>query len=387
MATNPKPTRKKTPPGPARKPARQAGPAPAKSAAIPVGDLALLRELSNAVAVSGDEGAVRKLVLDAIRAHVDDVKVDALGNVLAVKKARPGGGARERVLVAAHMDEVGLMVTDIESDGALRFEVVGGIADTVLLGKTVLVGAKRLPGLIGAAPVHLLSDDRRSSVIKSNQMRIELGLIGGEAAKKLVKIGDRATFATEFAEVGPSLRGKALDDRIGCATLIELLRGPAYAFDLHAAFTVQEEVGLRGARVAGYASNPVCAFVLDCTPAYDLPHAQADKENAQYNARLGFGPAIYVADRATISDDRLVRYLRQTAESGGLPYQVRQPGGGGTDAGAIHLARGGVPSVSVSVPGRYLHSPAALVRADDWRNSLRLLRRALENWTPKVLKR
>lgn len=390
MATKPKPkpARKKTPPAPARQPVRKAvaGPASAKLAETPVGDLALLRELSNAVAVSGDEGAVRKLVLEAIREHVDEVKVDALGNVLAVKKAR-NGGARDRLLVAAHMDEVGLMITDIESDGALRFETVGGIADNVLLGKAVLVGAKRLPGLIGAAPVHLLSDDRRGSVIKSNQMRIELGLMSGEAVKKLVKIGDRAAFATEFIEVGPSLRGKALDDRLGCATLIELLRGPAYAFELHAAFTVQEEVGLRGARVAGYAANPACAFVLDCTPAYDLPHAQADKENAQYNARLGFGPAIYVADRATISDDRLVRYLRQTADSGGLPYQVRQPGGGGTDAGAIHLVRGGVPSVSISVPGRYLHSPAALVRADDWRTSIRLLRRALENWTPKVLKR
>lgn len=351
-----------------------------------MGDLALLRELSNAVAVSGDESAVRKIVLEAIQGHADEVKVDALGNVLAVKHAR-NGGSRDRVLVAAHMDEVGLMITDIESDGALRFETVGSIADTVLLGKTVLVGAKRLPGLIGAAPVHLLSDERRGSIIKANQMRIELGVTSGEAAKKLVKVGDRATFATELAEVGPSLRGKALDNRLGCATLIELLRGPAYGFELHAAFTVQEEVGLRGARVAGHAADPACAFVLDCTPAHDLPHADSEKENTQYNARLGLGPALYVADRATISDDRLVRYLRQTAEGAGLPWQYRQPGGGGTDAGAIHLARGGVPSVSVSVPGRYLHTPAALVRADDWRNSLRLMRRALENWTPKVLKR
>ncbi len=381
MATQPKPK-------PARKKtlARQAANAPTKPADTSVGDLTLLRELSNAVAVSGDEGAIRKIVLDAIQDHADEVKVDALGNVLAVKKARNAGG-RDRVLVAAHMDEVGLMITDIESDGALRFEIVGGIADTVLLGKTVLVGAKRLLGLIGAAPVHLLSDDRRGSVIKSNQMRIELGVTSGEAAKKLVKIGDRATFATEFAEVGPSLRGKALDDRIGCATLIELLRGPAYAFELHAAFTVQEEVGLRGARVAGHAADPACAFVLDCTPAYDFPHADAQRENTQYNSRLGLGPAIYVADRATISDERLVRYLKQTAESAGIPYQYRQPGGGGTDAGAIHLARGGVPSVSVSVPGRYLHTPAALVRADDWRNSIHLMRRALENWTSKVLKR
>ncbi len=382
MAT--KPIRKPTPkPKPAAK-------APPKAALVTAansasgGDIELLRQLSNAAAVSGDEGAVRQLVLNAIRPHADEVKVDALGNVLAIKK---GTGKGERVLVAAHMDEVGFMISDIEADGALKFEVVGGVSDGVLNGKAVLVGPKRLPGLIGSMPIHLLPDDRRSTVVKVNQLRMEIGCTTGEAAKKLVKVGDRATFATEFAVVGPSLRGKALDDRLGCATLIELLRGPAFACDLHAAFTVQEEVGLRGARVAGYAANPACAFVLDCTPALDLPHSDAERENTRYNSRLGLGPAIYVSDAATISDDRLVRYLQQTAEKNGLPYQIRQPGGGGTDAGAIHLARGGVPSVSISVPGRYLHTPVSLVRADDWHNSLRLVRTALENWTPKVMKR
>ncbi|MBI4772150.1 MAG: M20/M25/M40 family metallo-hydrolase [Chloroflexi bacterium] len=177
-----------------------------------------------------------------------------------------------------------------------------------------------------------------------------------------------------------------MDDRLGCATLIELLRGGPYRFDLHAAFTVQEEVGLRGAKVAGYTVEPLCAFVLDCTPANDLPDSR-DRENTQYNTRLGHGPAIYIADRSTISDQRLVRYLQQTAESAGIPYQFRQPGGGGTDAGAIHLTRGGVPSVSVSVPGRYLHTPAAMVRAEDWRNTVKLMRLALENFNPKVLRR
>jgi endoglucanase len=370
----------------ARKPAPK--PTPAKPAETLFGDLTLLAELSNALAVSGDESAVRKIILDTIRPHVADVKVDALGNVLAVKKAKGNGNRNPpRLLVTAHMDEVGLMITDIESDGALRFEIVGGISEGVLLGKTVWVGPNRLPGLIGTAPVHLLSAERRATPIKANQMRVELGVTSGEAARKLVKVGDRATFATEFAQVGASLRGKALDDRIGCATLVELLRGPALSFDLHAAFTVQEEVGLRGAWVAGYAADPACAFILDCTPANDLPHAEAERENTRYNTRLGYGPAIYVADAATLSDERLINHLRQTAEQAGLPYQIRQPGGGGTDAGAIHVARAGVPSVSVSVPGRYLHSPAALVRADDWHNSLRLLRHALESWTPKVLKR
>ncbi|MBF8284929.1 MAG: putative aminopeptidase [Anaerolineales bacterium] len=350
-------------------------------------EMDLLRELCHAIAVSGDEGAVRRIVLDAIRDHVDEVKVDALGNVLAVKRSKRSSQRTPRLLVAAHMDEVGFMLTGHESDGSLRFELVGGVEEHTLLGKPVLVGPKRLPGVIGAAPVHLLKDDRRNAVTKVSQMRIDIGVDSADAAKRWVKMGERGGFTTEFAVVGPSLRGKALDNRLGCATLIELLRAPAvYDFDLHAAFTVQEEVGLRGARVVGYAVDPACAFVLDCTPARDLPSSD-DRENTQYNSRLGLGPAIYISDRGMISNDRLVRYLQQTADAAGLPYQFRQPGGGGTDAGAIHLAREGVPTVSVSVPGRYPHSPVMLARTEDWRNTVKLMRLALENWTPQVLKR
>jgi endoglucanase len=251
----------------------------------------------------------------------------------------------------------------------------------------VVVGPKRLPGIIGAVPIHLVPAEQRSTVIKAARMRIDIGADSEAAAKKLVKPGDRAGFATEFAVAGPSFRGKALDDRLGCAVLVELLRGPAYGFELHAAFTVQEEVGLRGAKVAAFAANPQAAFVLDCTPANDLPHSDDEKENTQYNTRLGLGPAIYVADRATISDQRLVAHLQRTAQAAGLPYQLRQPGGGGTDAGAIHLSREGVPSVSLSVPGRYLHTPVSMTRADDWRHAIALMRAAFRAWTPAVLKR
>jgi len=367
----------KTPPKKATPPKTAA---PATPAASP---LTLLSDLSNAVAVSGDEGAVRQIVLEAIKDLVDDVKVDALGNVLAVKK----GTGRERVLVAAHMDEVGFMVSDIDADGLVRFETVGGVDENTLLGKPVLIGAKRVPGIVGHAPIHLLSVDQRSVPTKARQMRIDLGANSAEAAKKLVRLGDRGAFATEFAEVGPSVRGKALDDRLGCATLIELLHGEPYPFELHAAFTVQEEVGLRGAQVAGYATDPACAFVLDCTPASDLPAPNPNKENTLYNVKLGLGPALYVMDRATISDQRLVRYLQDTADKAAIPFQLRQPGAGGTDAGAIHTVRKGVPSVSMSVPGRYLHGPATIARTADWRHSVALMRAALENWSSKVLKR
>jgi len=360
-------------------------PAPARRAAAlaaPPDDL--LSRLSNAVAVSGDEGAVRRLILEAIHGHVDEVKVDALGNVLALKRGTGRGG---RVLVTAHMDEVGFMITGFDSDGALHFEPVGSPEERVLPGKPVLVGAQRLPGVIGAMPIHLLPADRRKTLLKASQMRIDIGADSEAAARRLVKLGDRAGFATEFAVLGPSIAGKALDDRLGCATLVELLRGRPYSFDLHAAFTVQEEVGMRGARVAAFAVDPQAAFILDCTPAYDLPHSDEERENTQYNSRLGLGPAIYVADRATISDQRLIAHLQRTADQAGLPYQWRQPGGGGTDAGAIHLAREGIPSVSVSVPGRYLHTPVSLARADDWRHTLQLMRAAFQAWTPGVLRR
>ncbi len=368
-----------------KKPSRPAR-AKALTPAWAVADVALARELSNAVAVSGDEGAVRRLVLEAIGPHVDEARVDALGNVLAVKRAAPGTRHAPRVLLAAHMDEVGFMIVDHDTDGGLRFEVVGGISERVLLGQPVLVGAKRLPGIIGAAPVHLLNGDRQTSVVKSSQMRIDVGAGSQADARRLAPVGDRAAFATDFVQLEGALRGKALDDRLSCATLIGLLRAGPYPVELHAAFTVQEEVGLRGARVAGFAVDPVAAIALDCTPAQDLPSSR-DHENTQYNCCLGLGPVIYVADGSTLSDRRLVNYLSRSAEAAGLPYQLRQPGGGGTDAGAIQKARAGVPVVSLSVPARYLHTPASLVRLEDWENTVRLAQLALQNFSLAVLKR
>jgi endoglucanase len=364
-----------------KKPVRRPKPAP-KPAARARGEFDLIADLCRAVAVSGDEGAVRRLVLEAIRRLADDVQVDSLGNVLAVKK----GTRRERVLLAAHMDEVGFMVSGFEADGALRFESVGGVDDRAWLGKPVVIGARRVPGIIGAAPMHLLSEERQRSVVKTSHLRLDVGADSEAAAKKLVTLGERGTFASRFSVTNASFVSKALDDRLGVATLIELLRGKPYPFELWAAFTVQEEIGLRGAAVAAYAADPACAFVLDCTPANDLPDS-LDRENTQYNTRLGHGPAIYVADRGMISDARLVAYLRATAEGAGIPYQFRQMSGGGTDAGAIHRARAGIPSVSVSVPHRYTHSPYSVARIDDWRNTVKLMRRALEGYSARVLKR
>jgi tetrahedral aminopeptidase len=349
--------------------------------------ISLLERLCNACSVSGGEGEVRSIVLEQVRPLAQDVKVDALGNVLAI---RPGQGEnRLRVMLAAHMDEVGLMLVEDEGDGIFRFETVGGVDARALVGKPICVGKQHIPGVIGTRPVHHTTPEERRRSLSIENLRID---VGPENAKK-ARVGDWATFATRFRRLGPSLLSKALDDRLGVATLIELLRNPPANVDLLAAFTVQEEVGLRGARVAAYALDPDLAFVLDCTPAHDLPAWNSGgyypKENPvehfRYNTRLGGGPAIYIADNATLSDPRLIRHLVETAEALHIPYQIRQPGGGGTDAGAIHKVRGGIPAVSISVPGRYAHTAASMARLEDWKNTLALVHAALSRLTPDIL--
>jgi endoglucanase len=340
--------------------------------------IALLEKLSNAVAVSGDEGDVRKIVLEEVRPYADEVRVDALGNVLVTCKAAVENPVR--VMLAAHMDEIGFMLVNKDETGLYQFELVGGIDVRQLPGKPVWVGKQRLPGVIGARPIHLTTAEDREHTIQLESLRIDIGPGGNES----LKMGDRAAFATEFRQVGPSVMGKAMDNRLGVATLIELVKHAPANVELLAAFTVQEEVGLRGARVAAYTFDPDMAIAIDSTPANDLPMWD-DSENTRYNTRLGEGPALYVADNHTLGDPRIVRFLLQTAEKHNIPMQLRQPGGGGTDAGAIHKARAGIPSVSISIPGRYAHSAVAIARLEDWKNTLVLLHTALSELTPEVL--
>ncbi len=340
--------------------------------------IALLEKLSNAVAVSGDEGEVRSIVLEQVEPYADDVRVDALGNVLVTCKAQVENPLR--VMIATHMDEVGFMLVNKDDNGLFTFEAVGGLDERQLAGKPVWVGKKHTPGVIGAKPIHMTTREERERSIPIDNLRIDLGLGGGD----LAKIGDWATFATTFRQIGPSLRGKALDNRLGVTTLIELVKHAPANIELLAAFTVQEEVGLRGARVAAYSMNPDVAFAVDSTPANDLPTWDRS-ENTHYNTRLGAGPAIYVADGATLSDPRVIRYLLELCERRGIPVQLRQPGPGGTDAGALHKTRAGVPTVSVSVPGRYAHTAMGIARLEDWKNTVALLYAALAEMTPEML--
>ena len=343
----------------------------------------ILKQLSEALGVSGDEGAVRKIIADAVRDHVDELRSDTIGNLFAVKKAR-GKGNGLKVMIAAHMDEVGLMITGFDSSGGLRFRPVGGMDDRILPGKALLVGPDKIPGVIGVKPVHLLKEDEGKQVLKMDSLVIDIGASSKEEAEKLVKLGQVAAFATRYRRACRTVTGKAFDDRAGCAVLVELLRGQRFPFELHGVFTVQEEVDLRGAQVAAFAVEPDCAFVLDGTPCDDLPQEQDTGSTTE----MGKGPAIYLMDRSAFADRRLVNHLVATAKKLDIPFQFRQPSvTGGTDAGAIVRSKSGVPSAPVSVPCRFIHSPVARLSLDDFENTVRLMRESLKRLTPDVLKR
>jgi len=340
--------------------------------------LKLLEKLCNVIAISGDEGEVRKIVLEEVKSYADEVKVDALGNVLATKLGRGRSEKRMRVMLDAHMDEVGFMIVADEGEGLYRFETVGGIDIRHLVGKQVLVGKERTPAVIGGKPIHLMNGDERTRKVPLDSLRIDTGLSGK------ANVGDRAGFATKFRRVGPSILSKSIDDRIGVATLIELIKQAPATIDLCVTFSVQEEIGLRGAKVAAQYFNPDVAIAVDSTPAYDLPLYEGG-ENVSYNTKLGLGPAIYIADGSTLHDPRLVHFLQETAEAEGIPYQFRQPGGGGTDSGAIQRSLAGIPTISVSVPHRYTHSPVSISRVEDWKNTINLLHAALKRITPALI--
>lgn len=339
----------------------------------------LLEKLSNARGVSGNETEVREILIDAIKDRVSNYRVDTMGNLITLKKAKGARAStrRVKVMLAAHMDEVGLMIVHHESNGLLRFRKVGGIDDRVLLSKTVLIGKDKIPGIVGNKPIHLIKQKERDQVIDCDAMTIDIGAKSKEEAQAAVQVGDYATFATEFVEMGDGLvMGKALDDRTGCATLVEILKRD-YPFDVYGVFTAQEEVGARGARVAAFTIEPHYAFALESTVCDDSPK----KKDVSPVTRLGDGPAITFMDNSLLSDRQLIDLLIETAKENRIPYQFKQAVAGGTDAGRISITREGVPSVSVAVPTRYIHSPISLLSKQDFENTIALMTKALPKLT------
>ncbi|MGC8780154.1 MAG: M42 family metallopeptidase [Anaerolineae bacterium] len=340
---------------------------------------AILEKLSNEFGPSGHEKAVRDLIKQEIAGLVDRLEVDALGNLIAFK-AGTGPEPRPKLMVSAHMDEIGFMVLQIEKSGVLRFARVGGVDGRMLLGKRVVVGDERTPGVIGLKPPHLTGISEGERVPDIEDLAIDIGAADDKAAGSKVKVGAYGTFATRFVVLSedpawPTVRGKAFDDRAGCTALIGLLAG-RYPVDLYAVFTVQEEVGLRGARVAAYRVAPDAAIALEGTICDDTP--KAPDEDVSPVTRLGAGPAITLMDRSLVSHPGMVKLLQDAAAAEGIAIQYKEPALGGTDSGAIHLVRAGVPAVTVAVPCRYIHSPASILNLNDLADTVKLVAAALK---------
>lgn len=344
----------------------------------------LLKDLSEAPGVSGDEGAVRDIILAAIREHVTEIEIDSIGNLTALKKGSADSSLR--VMIAAHMDEVGFMVTDYDSNGMLKFSSVGGIDARILPGLRVKVGKNGLNGVIIHPPIHL---NRDQSVKKIQDLRIDIGATGKSAAESSVGRGERIVFDSVYETIGDTMvRGKAFDDRVGCSLLVDILQGGPYPVDILVAFTVQEEIGLRGARVAAKRLKPDMAIVLEGTTAHDIPDPAADPDDPTRPnpvCRVGDGPVLTVMDRSMITAPKLLKFARQVARDNDIPHQLKTAPGGGTDAGRIHMTHSGVPSLVVSMPCRYIHSPAACLSREDYANDLALIQAVLNAITPDVL--
>lgn len=322
----------------------------------------LLEKLSRARGVAGHESEVRAILREELAPHAAEMTVDSIGNLI-VRKGGSGESGTQRVMLAAHMDEVGGMVMRINADGTVKFRSVGGLDPRILPGKRVRIGAQSVPGVIMRAP-HAARSGKR--VVPISDLLIDTGGAGG------IEPGDMVSFESEYEEYGRLLKGKSFDDRVGCFILAELMKGE-FPCELVGAFTVQEEIGLRGAGVAAYAVEPDVAVVLEGTVADDLPK----EDDVSPTTELGKGPSISVMDRSAHADRRLVRILAETATAHDIPWQIKQPGVGGTDVGTIHLARAGVPAVAVAVPCRYIHTPAALMDPEDVKNAIELMSKAL----------
>ncbi len=328
-----------------------------------------LKDLCLARGTSGREEQVRALVRASLPGGLDSVDVDRMGNLLVAQGTdRPG----PRVLLVAHMDEVGLMVTGHTSDGYLRIRSWGGVPPSVVAGKPVLVGAQGLRGAVGRPPNHLQHGEGRTTP-RYEDLYVDIGAEDRETARRAAPVGEMVTFDTPYRETpdGSTATCKAFDDRVGVWLALGMLGHP-WDFPLHVAFTVQEEVGLRGAQVALRAVQPDLVLALEATAAADTPDAPVGR-----GTRIGGGPALTTLDRSSRADEGLRQALARAGESAGVPWQWRRGIGGGNEAGAAWLQ--GYRSAGFSIPCRYLHAPVSLISLDDLAAARTLLERFLEN--------
>ena len=337
-----------------------------------------LLRLSDIRAASGAEKAMRR-ELRRMLADKVELRTDALGNLIARQPAE--GRPRLRVMVDAHMDEVSLMVVGHAADGTLLIGGVGGFDARLLPGLSVVVGEGEaaLPGVIGIKPIHLADDWKSATPMR--RLRVDIGAGKKDEAQRLAPLGTRIYFPTRSERMGARLTGKAFDDRVGCTILATLLLEGPWPVELYGLFSAQEEVGARGAQVAAQTLQPDVAFVLEGTIADDLPR----EEERSPTTIVGRGPALSIFDRRAATPTPLLRFAIEVAEAGGIPFQLKRPQASGTNASRIHSAGIGIPTLTISMPSRYIHSPVALVDPDDLLHTYRLMASILRVITPAVV--
>lgn len=321
-------------------------------------NLKLLEKLCKTPGISGDENLVRDTIVSEIKGFADKIEIDSLGNIIVFKNGNKS--AKSKLMITAHMDEVGSIVTGVTPDGLLKFDTVGGIDEKVLLGKGVTVGNTNVPGVIGVKPIHVSSSDEKRSAIKVENMYIDIGANNKDDALSYVSLGDYICFDSEFHVDNDIVKAKALDDRVGCLILIDLIK-QSLPFDIYFTFVVQEEVGLRGSTVAAYNIDPDKAIVVEATTAADIYGNH--EENKVCN--LHSGAVVSFMDKATVYNREYYNLAFELSEKYNIKVQPKRAVAGGNDAGAIHKSRGGVKTVTVSVPCRYLHSPYCMVSYND----------------------
>ncbi|MBS7632271.1 M42 family metallopeptidase [Candidatus Bathyarchaeota archaeon] len=335
-----------------------------------------LEKLSNVCGVAGREQEVGALTKKLLKPYVDEIKEDKLGNIIGIKKGKQNV---PRVMLAAHMDEIGLLVKTISKEGFLQFTKIGGIDDRVLMAQKVIVYTEKGPlhGIIGSKPPHIQKEDERKRVMAWDELFIDIGAENQEEVKKMgVKIGDPVGFDIKFAQIGKNIViGKAFDDRAACAIMIETMkRLEKTECTVFAVGTVQEEVGLRGAITAAYGIDPDVGIAIDVTVAGDTPGVK----EVDAPIKLGKGPSISISDAGLLSHPKVLRLLVDAAEENKIPYQLETGLAGSTDAARISLTKEGVPCGVISIPTRYIHSPTSLLSLKDAENAVKLTVAALK---------
>ncbi len=329
--------------------------------------LELIKELCALPGVSGRENAVRDFIIGQIKDYAE-YSVDPLGNLIVFKKGKKP--ANHKVMLDAHTDEVGFIISGITPDGFLRFETVGGINTGVFVGRRVKVGEKGINGVFGIKPVHLVDKENEKKLPSDGELYIDIGAKDKEEAQKYVRLGDSAWFSSDFEEFGNGfIKSKALDDRAGCAILIKMIQSEL-EYDAWFSFSVQEEIGLRGAAASAFGIEPEYAVVVETTTAADISGVKGEKRVCI----CGNGGTVSFMDRSTIYPKELFDKALEIAEKNNIPCQVKTMASGGNNAGAIHKSRCGVKTLTVSVPCRYLHSPACVMKYNDVESSYELVK-------------